>query len=306
MSDNAFKVLQEFDFPKADVRLWIFKISTTIAKYGAWYVRTDQDLENTLRSFGDDQRERVRECKPYSYIAQNNEVSCLSVDTKETNFGVLMDLVSRPEVDHVVSGIKNLRSAIGYIVKFNCDGKTIYAGRRSPLSWRAKYKKKGIINTFFVDGELSMVKGDEFTIEPQFDFYCVDDSIFITNKGGFESLMRYRAGYAQAFGELQQEQSFSDLFTDIAPLLTFVGNNSMHLRRMAVVQEKCLYEKVGFLPSVKAVSDKYEWGIVFDQNSGKISPTKETASLILKILLDQRLLSEVTKIMYDVPEGTPV
>ncbi|CEG17985.1 hypothetical protein [Xanthomonas citri] len=40
----------------------------------------------------------------------------------------------------------------------------------------------------------------------------------------------------------------------------------------------------------------------FDKD-GLIIPTKETAAVIMKLLLDQRLISEITAIMYDVPNG---
>ena len=74
---------------------------------------------------------------------------------------------------------------------------------------------------------------------------------------------------------------------------------------MAVIHEKNLYANPGFMAAVQQVNAKRQWGIQFDGNN-RIIPTAETAALILKILLDQRLLSEITQIMYDVPDGTPV
>jgi hypothetical protein len=89
------------------------------------------------------------------------------------------------------------------------------------------------------------------------------------------------------------------------PLIDHVGTNSTHLRRMAVVQEKSLYANPGFIAALQQVSANRNWGIIFDENN-RIVPTAETAATILKILLDQRLLSEITQIMYDVPDGVPV
>lgn len=305
MTQEAFDGLRAFDFDNADVYLWVFKRSTTAAKYTAYYVRTDDDLNATLKTFASQEKERITEWAPYNYLAQANENGCLSVGVDETNFGPLKGLVDLPEAERAVNDIRKLRGAAGYLVKFVHNGTTVYAARRSPTTWKPAYKKKGVINVFYHNGELSAVQGDEFTLEPNFDLFCLDDSILIANKVGFESVMQYRTGYVTAFGGLQHQPQFVALFTNMQPLIDHVGTNSMHLRRMAVIQEKHLYQNAGFMAAVQQVNAARNWGIQFDGNN-RIVPTPETAALILKILLDQRLLSEITQIMYDVPDGVPV
>jgi hypothetical protein len=305
MTQEAFEGLQAFDFDNADVHLWVFKRSTTAAKYVAHYVRTDNNLNDALRSFASHEKQRITECMPYNYLAQPHENGCLSVDADETTFGLLRNLVDQPEAEHAVNDEKTLNGTVGYLVKFVHNGATVYAARRSPNTWKAAYKKKGVLNVLFQGGELSAVQGDEFTLEPNFDLFCLDDSIFIVNKGGFESVMQYRSGYIGAFSELRQLPQFAGLFTDMQPLIDHVGTNTTHLRRMAVVKEKSLYANPGFIAAVQQVSANRQWGILFDENN-RIVPTPETAATILKILLDQRLLSEITQIMYDVPDGVPV
>lgn len=305
MTQEAFDDLQVFDFDNADVYLWVFKRSGTAKKYAAHYVRTDDDLNAALKTFANQEKERIAEWTPYNYLAQTTENGCLSVSVDETNFGLLKELVDRPELEWAVNDIKKLRGTVGYLVKFVHNGKTIYAARRSPNTWKPAYKKKGVINVLFHNGELSAVKGDEFTLEPNFDMFCVDEIILIAHKGGFESVMQYRSGYISAFGELQQQPEFVDLFTDMQPLIDHVGTNSTHLRRMAVIQDKCLYANSGFIAALQQVNANRNWGIIFDAEN-RIVPTPETAAVILKILLDQRLLSEITQIMYDVPDGVPV
>lgn len=305
MTQEAFDGLQAFDFDNADVHLWVFKRSTTAAKYTAHYLRTDDDLNAALKTFANHEKQRITEWKPYNYLAQTNENGCLSVGVDETNFGLLKGLVDLPEAEHAVNDIKKLRGVAGYLVKFTHNGETVYAARRSPTTWRPAYKKKGVINVFFRNGELSAVQGEEFTLEPNFDLFCLGESILIANKSGFESVMQYRTGYVAAFGELQQQPQFVALFTNLQPLVDHVGTNSTHLRRMAVIHEKNLYANAGFMTAVQQVNAKRQWGIQFDGNN-RIIPTAETAALILKILLDQRLLSEITQIMYDVPDGVPV
>ncbi|WP_233842835.1 Kiwa anti-phage protein KwaB-like domain-containing protein [Dyella sp. 2HG41-7] len=305
MTQQAFDDLRGFDFDEADVHLWVFKRSMTAAKYVANYLRTDADLNAALKGFAIHEKERITEWAPYTYLAQTHENGCLSVEVDQTNFHLLKILVDRPEAEHAIGDVKKLRGVVGYVVKFSHNGRTVYATRRSPTTWTSAYRKKGVVNVFFKNGQLSAVKGDEFTLEPNFDLFCLDNSILIANKAGFEQVMQYRMGYVAAFGELQQQQQFVSLFTDLQPLIDHVGTNSTHLRRMAVIQEKCLYAQPGFMDAVQQVNTKRQWGIQFDAHN-RIIPTANTASLIMKILLDQRLLSEITQIMYDVPEGIRV
>lgn len=304
MTQEALEGFRAFDFDNASVLLWVFKRSTTAAKYVAHYVRTDDNLNTALKGFANREKERITECAPYSYLAQTNESGCLSVGVDETNFGLLKALVDLPEAEHAVDGTKKLRGTVGYLVKFVHNGTTVYAARRSPTTWTPAYRRRGVLSVLFQNNELSVIQGDEFTIEPNFDLFCYGDRILVANKGGFESVMQYRSGYIAAFGELRQQPEFVALFTDMQPLIDHVGTNSMHLRRMAVIQEKNLYGNPGFMAALKQVNAARNWGIEFDEN--RIVPTAGTAGLILKILLDQRLLSEITQIMYDVPDGIPV
>jgi len=152
---------------------------------------------------------------------------------------------------------------------------------------------------------LCAVEGVDFTIEPGFDLFAIDGELIIVNKRAFETIMQYRAGYQQAFGHLQQIPEFVGLFTTMAPLVAYVGTNGTHLRRMAVIQDRALFANPDYLVALRQVCEKRKWPIQFN-TAGRIIPTPDTAGIIMKLLLDHRLISEITQIMYDVPDGTPV
>lgn len=118
--------------------------------------------------------------------------------------------------------------------------------------------------------------------------------------------MACRSAYIQAFTTLQQDHSFSSLFTDLQPLVSYVGSNSIQLRRMAAVEQKSLYAQPNFLANLKQVSDHRGWGINFDPATNRIVACELTAKAILQVLLDHRLMSEVTDNIYDVPDATPI
>lgn len=302
---SEFHLLRAFDFAQATAHLWVFKKSTTDRKYLTYYVPTDQVLTNALKELIQTEMARITEFSPYSYLSQTNENSCLTTPQQGTDFQFLKMQVDRPEPECRAQGIKDLKGAAGYVVKFSYDGETVYAVKRSTTSWKTSYPKK-FINIIFSDGELSVAEDSGFSIERNFDFFCKGEVIFIANKRSFESAMEYRFAYAEAFLSLQQESSFSSLFTDLQPLIAYVGNNSTQLRRMATVEQKGLYGQPHFLERLRFVSVQRSWGINFDVTTNKIIACNQTAKTILQVLLDHRLMSEITDNIYDVPDATKI
>ncbi|WP_288841967.1 DUF4868 domain-containing protein [uncultured Deefgea sp.] len=303
--NNEFQLLKAFDFSNAMPYLWVFKDSSSPAKFRSFYVQTENGLNQQLKTFVRTEITRITEHTPYSYIAQTNENSCLTLDPSTTNFSSLKTLVDRLETEHRINDSKDLKGATGYVVKFISNGVTVYAVKRSTSTWKTSYPTK-YINMIFSNGELSGVADNNFSIEKNFDFYVINNTAFIANKRGFESSMRYREVYTQAFTQLQANPSFSNLFSDLAPIVEYVGNNSIQLRRMGVIEVKGLYNSPNFITNLIAVNASRGWGLNFDTASNTIVPCADTTRTILQVLLDHRLMSEITAKIYDVPDAIQV
>lgn len=302
---DDFNSLKSFDFEKSMPYLWVFKNSSSDARFRVFYVQTDDGLNAKLKDFIISEIKRITEYSPYTYISQTNEKSCLTTEYESTAFTKLKALVDRIEGEHRIKDVKDLKGANGYVVKFTLDGTTVYAVKRSTSSWKTSYPKK-YINMIFSNGELSGVEDNGFSIEKNFDFYVINNTIFIANKLGFESAMKHRSAYIQEFKKLQNAPVFKSLFSDINPIIAHVGNNSMHLRRMAVIEEKCIYSRPNFISTLRKVNDARNWGINFDPVNNTIIPCESTVSTIINVLLDHRLMSEITDNIYDVPDTTQV
>lgn len=302
---ETFDALRAFQFTQGDLHLWVFKRSMAARKFSAYFVRTDETLNGLLREVVAAEMTRITEFAPYTYLAETNENSCLTMAGGQNDFDQLKGQVDRPEPECGAQSIKDLMGAEGYVVKFVHGDQTVYAVKRSTSTWKTAYPKK-YINMIFHNGELSAAADTSFSIERTFDFYYLNGVIFIAGKRAFESAMAHRVAYAQAFAELQRDATFSGLFTQMQPLIDYVGMNSIQLRRMAVVEQKALYAKPNFLASLQAVSNARGWGLNFDPNSNRLIPCEQTARTILQVLLDHRLLSEVTQNIYDVPDAVPV
>ena len=302
---TEFNTLKTFDYQNSEVQLWVFKDSASQRRFRAVYVQTDEELSTQLKNIVAKNVSHLTEHEEYSYISQNNENSCLTIDKSETDFSVLQTLVDRVAAENRATDKKDLLNAKGYVVKFTGSSETVYAVKRSTSTWKTGYSKK-FVNMVFRNGELSGMEDTSFSIEKNFDFYIVEDLAFITNKRGFESAMGHSESYKQAFSQLQSSPEFSALFTDLSPIIEYVGTNSIQLRRMAVIEQKSVYSQPGFLPTLKAVSDSRNWGLNFDESTNNIIPCEDTVKTIIQVLLDHRLLSELTSNTYDVPDAKPV
>jgi hypothetical protein len=303
--NTKFQALKKFDFNNSTAHLWVFKTSAADIRYRTLYVQTDSSLMGQLKEFVNIELERLTEQSPYSYISQNNENSCLSITQNETDFNFLKAQVDRVESEHRASGVKELKGSKGYVVKFTHNNITIYAVKRSTSTWKTAYQKK-YINMIFSNGELAGIQDNSFTIEKSFDFYVIDDAIFIANKRGFETAMQHRSPYTQAFVQLQQNTTFNNLFSDIQPVVEYIGTNSIQLRRMAVVEEKGVYSQPNFMSILQAVNTQHGWGINFNEDSSQIIPCEQTIKTILQVLLDHRLMSQITENIYDVPDAIKI
>lgn len=302
---TEFNSLRSFGFLNSAVYLWVFKKSATPAKYKAYHIPSDAELNKKLTSFAQDEVNRIIEVNPYTYLSQTNEGGCLGTTATDTDFSLLKNQVDQPEPEHLIRGIKDIKGAEGYVVKFNVGGVIVYGVKRSTASWKTGYKNK-FINMVFSNGELSAIEDNGFSIEKNFDFYCIGSSIFIANKRGFESILKYKTSYIQAFTSLQSNPDFSSLFTSMQPIIQHVGTNSIQLRRIATIEQKGIYSQPNFLSKLMIVNSNRNWGVNFDQTTGKIIPCDQTAKIIMQVLLDHRLISEVTDTTYDVPDAVQI
>ena len=301
----TFASLRTFNFAASRVHLWVFKRSSTVDRFTARYAQTDAPLNALLVSVVQAEMNRITEFSEYTHLAQTNENSCLAAPIAGSDFELLKAVVDRPEPDWRVRAIKDLKNAGGYLVKFTHNGQTVYAVKRSAANWKTSYLKTHI-NILFSNGELSAAEDNGFAIEKSFDFYAYDIGMFIASKTAFESAMEHRASYTRAFSALQLNPGFSGLFTDIQPLVRYVGTNAIQLRRMARIEERALFSRPGFLTAVQVVNQRRGWGLAFDATTGCLVPCDQTAKTIMQIFLDHRLLSEVTDMIYDVPDATQV
>lgn len=298
----------DFDIDNAGVTVWLFKKSggiggTSPVFTGRW-IATTHELEAALKRAIVEARGAIEEVNPYSLLAQNNEASVLNIDTFETHADLIVTACADALQQRKVRDLRDIQNTEFYVIKLTSGGDVLHAVRKTDASWKSR-KRGNFIDVLFRDESLELDDSPQFSLSKYVDFFIVDDQILIKEKGNFESVVSYRQAHEDDFAELQAEPLFSNLFTEIEPLVAFVGTNKIQLRRICTIRQKGHYRDNAFIDRLRQHHARYQLNLVFDAN-GKIEPTDETCSDIITALLDHRLSSAFSENVYNVPDATQV
>lgn len=304
---NVPKSFVNFDIEGSAVSLWLFKKTPQTGgapKYVGRWIDTHDDLDNALKTAMSDERSRITELKEYGLLAQNNEGSALAIDAMETHAGLIVDESAAELPARKVRKMEQIRNTDFYVVKLTKGSNVIHGIRKTESSWQTK-KMKDAIYTFFSNNRLALDDKPSFRISKLIDFFIVGEQVLISHKGHFESILSYKQAHIEDFQKLQKELAFKALFSNLDPLITFIGTNKIHLRRACAVRDKGHYKSSGFMSRLKQEHTKYHLQLEFDEQ-GRIIPSEETCADIIRALLDHRLVSPFSENLYDVPDATVV
>lgn len=297
-----------FDIDGAGVAVWLFKKSGGAAgappTYTGRWVDTDANVEAALRAAISEARAQIEEIVEYGLLAQNNEGSALGIDAIETHADLIVQRAANPLPQFKVRSLKDIQNSDFYVVKLTSNGEVLHAVRKTDGSWKTR-RRSNYINVLFKDDALELEESPEFSLSKYVDFFILNDRIYIKEKANFESVLNYKQAHADDFVQLQAEPGFAGLFTDLAPLVAFVGSNKIQLRRVCAIRQKGHYQNAQFVDRLRQHHAQYQLNIIYDGN-GLIEPTPETCSDIITALLDHRLLSAFSDNIYDVPDTTQV
>ena len=299
--------LKNFDIADAELTLWVFKKSTPIGRpprYTGRYLDTTDDLDLALKEAVTLERDRIEEFQNYGLLTQNNEGSALSIGTIETHAGLIVDQTAAETPQKKADKLTKVQNSAFYVIKLVSGETVIQAVRKTDASWRVR-KTLNAISVFFADEQLGIDTTPTLYISRHVDFFIVDDSLLISNKANFESILSYKQAHKEDFDALQAEPEFIEIFASVDAFVSYVGENKIQLRRASAIRQKGHYKDVAFMTRLKARYTEFRLNIQFD-NNGRILSTEETCKDIFQALLDHRLSSAFSETIYDVPDAQPV
>jgi hypothetical protein len=294
--------LHNFDIQNSQVNLWVFKKHTTgqppQIKFTGHWVSLSADLISKIKDTAAHYRLSMTEIIEYGLLAQNNESSALRVPVIETHADKIITESLDQTPSKRVSDMKKMQNAAFYAVKFSNANGNLYCVKKTDDSWKTK-KRSGAINTLFRANILEIDDSPTFNLAKTFDFFILNDSIFIGAKKQFESILNHKAAHVDDFGQLLLEANFQSVFSDLQHIQTYVGSNAIQLRRASAIRQKANYSDPVFMQNLRAEHANFGLSINFESN-GKITPTLESCPDIFKALLDHRLKSHFSGRVYDV------
>lgn len=301
------RAFTEFDIPRSTVSVWLFKKSPRTGgppKFAGRWVDTNAELDTALREALQEERSRITEVIEYGLLAQNNEASALRIEVDETYAGLLIAETAGETAEKQVVGIQEIQNTDFYVIKLVRGRSVLYAVRRADSSWESK-KAAGVLNAIFRNRRLGLEESPSFRLARYVDFFIIGGHVIISHKRHFESILSYKQAHADEFTALQAEAQFAGLFTTLAPLVSFIGTNKIHLRRACAIRTKGHYRNPAFMTRLRQDHARYGLTLVFG-GDGRLVPTAETCADIIRALLDHRLLSPFSATVYDVPDATAI
>lgn len=305
--EQDLQALGNFNVAEAVASLWVFKKRPATGQmnpFTAVSVLMSDSLRDQLKALASSYQTSHTIAEEYNLLSQTCEGGFLAVSRAGTLFPSLQGLVDQPLEECLVKNVKQLNNAAGYVLRLRHGESVIYCVKKANADWATR-KKKGMMNIFFTEAGLDVMDSPSFSISRSFDFFVVGESVLMTSKPAFESLLSHKDTYEEAYAALKMEPGFSAAIADFAVFDAFIGKNATHLRRMAVIKARGYYNNPDYMARLREINTLRAWGIQFD-NQGRIVATPEKMSDILHVLLDHRLRSELSDNQYDVPSTTPV
>ncbi|WP_447981041.1 Kiwa anti-phage protein KwaB-like domain-containing protein [Achromobacter kerstersii] len=296
-----------FDVSQSTASLWIFKKRPATGQmnpFTAVSVLMSDALRDELKELARNYQISHTLAEQYGLLSQTSEGGFLAVSRGDTLFPNLQGLIDQPLEECLVKNVKQLNNAAGYVLRLRHGATVVYCIKKANADWATR-KKKGVMNIFFNEAGLDIMDNPSFSISRSFDFFVTGESVLMTNKQAFESLLNHKDTYEEAYTALKQEAGFSAAIADFTIFDSFIGKNATHLRRMAVIKARGYYNNPDYMTRLREINGLREWGIQFDEQ-GRIVATAEKMRDILHVLLDHRLRSELSDNQYDVPSTTPV
>jgi hypothetical protein len=296
-----------FSIADADVAVWLFRKSrgqNAETVFTGHWIETDAALDSALKHAIVNARDGVTEAQTYSLLATLEDGQVLTLETAVTSAEQIVDKAAEELPNRKATHIPQIQNTDFYVVKLTNGENVLHAVRRTDTSWTTK-KNLNLIKVVFADDQLGLNPAPDFHLSTFVDFFIADEDVVILSKGNFEKVLSYQEAHAADFEGLQAEPVFAGLFDDVTPLVSYVGTNKLHLRRVCAIREKGHYANGVFMQNLRERYAEAGLNLIFDA-AGRLVATPDTCADIIRALLNHRLYSRFTEENYDVPNATRI
>jgi hypothetical protein len=292
------------------VSLWVVNrsMSQRQANYEILKVEAEDKLRSKLRGFLTRKIDQSNLVEEYQPVTDDQDERVFGIKTLETDFSAIQkhieETVTKGSAGNLVTTPEQLMGSWGYIIRVQKVDKVLYGFRQVSRLWTTK-KVRNLMSLLF-EKEMLVDLDDKqvFHLDSLIDFMVFEDTLLILDKKHFESAMNFRAGMEQHRDDVLVEFAKLKLFPDIEPMRATIGDNVRLLRKIAMVRNSGYYRDQAFVEKLHALNKKKGWGLVIE--NGQIVVTPENVELVLTLLNNDRLTSEINEETFDVAVKKPV
>jgi len=304
---KQLKELQSIDIGNWTTTFWLVKRKSVRreASYEVLRVDIDAKLRKRFRGYLRQQlQHRQFHLGEYAFSTADGDDVLLTIDPDITDFSKVEDAINEGFDNQRARKYSDLLNSWAYIVLFERSKERIYAWRKINAMTQPKkaLTRKALL---FKNHELVDVDDEEvFLIDPHFDFFVYDGTIFIASKRGFESSMNFREGMKEHGKELLVEFENAGFLSDVTLIRQHVGDNLHHLRKLASIHKAGYYKQPDYVKRLMEVNSAEGWELKV--MNGKIVVELETIDLLLTLLNNDRLRSPINDELFDSAAKHPV
>jgi hypothetical protein len=306
---NVLRNLKALNLSRANVSLAIVKEykRDRVSHYDVQYVQIDEALERRLRNIVLRKIDTSNTVEEYTYdCPELEEDEVRGIEYTSTDFFKIYEKLKslNPEED-IIEDVQDLVKAKAYLIILrNREGIQVVGFKTLPENWRMR-KNKGLIPLLFNENRFKDLEDDNvFSISNSVDILYFNEVLFILSKKQFEYGLNFREGMIEGADEMYTEAEDLNLFVNMDLLKEKVGNNQRYLRKIATIKNLGHYRNPNFLTRMNELSHQKGWNIQFQ--NGQIVFSDGTIDVILTILQNKRLHSELTDEDFDVESAKPL
>jgi hypothetical protein len=144
-----------------------------------------------------------------------------------------------------------------------------------------------------------------FQVDGKVDFISYQDTMFILDKGNFETVLNFRDGMVKIREEFVAILSKLTYFENPAYINELVGDNVVLLRKLSQAKKSAYYSDATYMASLMNVVKNKNWPLEIS-GDGKIIISRDSVELVLRLLNNGRLESLINHEEFYVDVKKPV
>lgn len=268
------------------------------------------EIAEELKSYAQIQISAIRshdfELISYGVISQSDRRIVETIPLQDVPYlNHILNALSLPPDENLLT-TEDFPKIWGYIVKINCQNNTLVLFRKySPK----KLLEKGKIACIIRSDQFEKLNDQVITLDSSYDAAIllpnnesenqtrIDPSVIIFNRTWFESFFSFIDVYRQEVDANQGYLNEQDLIDNVAEMTQICSSDSRAIRKLAKILHNRYLDSLN--PTrIREVIRDYSLPVVIN-DQGKIQVSHDHLWIILRILNDDYVKSEITDVKYE-------